>query len=1182
MAHRRVVGSLLSCASVLALSAGTAFAHPAYYGCSSLTHPGTISKDKRCVEVRKTIEGDVVNNATIGKSWGYWGHYYSKSGFFVGRDITGELINNGKIYGLYVGADVEGGIVNNGKIVDLSLGYYSRHGLKEASLTGDIVNNGLIFGHDYAIAARYGTMSGALVNDGAIIGGKVGVFIPDSFTSWTGGIVNSGLIYGGTSAIQIGGAGGGTGYGGEGGGENGGEGGGEGGEGGEVGHAAYEENGEGVIFSGGIRNETGGVLLSSFGPTVAVGGASFSGGIYNDGLITQYLGEGGEHGEDLRFVSPYQGVGIVFTAPTVEGGVTNGANGEIYGLKGPAIWITDKTETFTGGITNLGTIAGANDAIRIESAAFAGGLANSGAIVAYEGDGVFATSAWTGDVQNDGLISGAVNGFTYAGSTFDGNFANTGLIHGGAVAASLTGTTFDGAFSNSGTLAGGSTGLHLSFDTITGGFTNSGAIGGESGDGVAIDVGTWGASDARADIVNEAGGIITGGDTGFLFEAGTVYGDFVNDGTIYGGGSDTGLHIIAGTFVGDIDNNALLQAPSNALHLEIEELDGAIRNIGTIAASDVAVRLAIGNGATFTNAEGGIILGDVIFGGKASYAFVAEDGALVGDMIGEGGDDTVTVEGTHIFLGEEGPGSANNFASFTVEDGGAALMGALFEGDTQGTGYVLNNVGALNVRDGGLLYIDKSTTLNVGSYTQEAGGTVEFFLGAPGGEGFSDLTGSVIAGAGDYGRIVVEGAATLDGAVVGFLDPAFAEANDNLNEVIYENVITANGGISGSFGTLGLIADSSLFELSQIIDGTTLDVTVSRVSLTDIGSIGGIIVNTGGPFDALVSDRSNGIGSGSCGLAGEGWCFNRFAQNKTPGASQVMTDATPGEDPFAWLRTGVRKVGETAAWGRAVSVNGSTDGDANSAGTDFQVAGLIAGIDHVFSPIFMAGVAAQWTTTDIDFNARDDDAEVESFELGLYTSYGDTRLYLNANASVIFHNIEVNRVTKGGYAQADYDGTTLSAFAEVGKTFETYEGARIQPFVAVSYSHLETDDYREIGTGALLSVSESTFDSLKSMVGLRLAYPLQLDSGRKLVPEARVAWVHEFMDDQASFFASVQGQARPPSRVLGEEYSRDTLAVGVGVNVPLSDTAAVFVDYDAGLNNDITTHTVSAGLRVTW
>ena len=89
MAHRRVVGSLLSCASVLALSAGTAFAHPAYYGCSSLTHPGTISKDKRCVEVRKTIEGDVVNNATIGKSWGYWGHYYSKSGFFVGRDITG-------------------------------------------------------------------------------------------------------------------------------------------------------------------------------------------------------------------------------------------------------------------------------------------------------------------------------------------------------------------------------------------------------------------------------------------------------------------------------------------------------------------------------------------------------------------------------------------------------------------------------------------------------------------------------------------------------------------------------------------------------------------------------------------------------------------------------------------------------------------------------------------------------------------------------------------------------------------------------------------------------------------------------------------------------------------------------------------------------------------------------------
>ena len=94
--------------------------------------------------------------------------------------------------------------------------------------------------------------------------------------------------------------------------------------------------------------------------------------------------------------------------------------------------------------------------------------------------------------------------------------------------------------------------------------------------------------------------------------------------------------------------------------------------------------------------------------------------------------------------------------------------------------------------------------------------------------------------------------------------------------------------------------------------------------------------------------------------------------------------------------------GETAAWGRAVGVWGNTDGDAHSPGSNFKVAGAIVGVDHVFTPILMAGLAAQWTTTDINFKARPDKAGIDSFEAGAYMSYGDTRLYLNANASVIF------------------------------------------------------------------------------------------------------------------------------------------------------------------------------------
>ncbi len=666
--------------------------------------------------------------------------------------------------------------------------------------------------------------------------------------------------------------------------------------------------------------------------------------------------------------------------------------------------------------------------------------------------------------------------------------------------------------------------------------------------------------------------------TGFSLNATNVYGDFLNDGTITGGGNETGIHLVADLFDGDVTNDGVAQAASNALHLEFVTLNGAVRNTGTIEATDLsgtAVRLAIGNGATFTNAGGGLILGDVVFGGEAAYAFAGEDGGVEGSLIGAGNDDTIAVRGTHYFV----DGTASNFASFTVEDGGAALMGARSEGGSSAGGYSFANVGQLTVENGGLLYIDRATVLEVGSYTQEAGGVVEFFLGAP--DGFSELTGDVTAGEGDYGRILVSGVASLDGTVAGFLDPLFDTANANLTSVRYEDVIVAEGGINGGFSSVALIANSSLFEMNSALDGNTIDVTVARTSLGDISDVPGIIVNLGGPFDAMVSDRSNGVGSASCGLASAsgGSCLNRFAQND---ASQVMTDASP-EDPFDWLRTGVRKVGETAVWGRAIGAWGESDGWAGSKGSEFALAGAIVGVDYVFERELMAGVAAQWTTTDVDFKGRPDNAEVENFELGAYASIGDTRLYLNVNASAIWHNVQVHRFSNGGgRAAGEYGGQTLSAFAEGGKIFETEGGLRIGPFVSLSLTHLETDAYREKGTGPLLFVRDSTLDSLKSTAGVRFGYPIELESGRKVVPEFRLGWTHEFMDNQASFLASVQGQNAPPSIIFGEKFARDTVLIGTGLTVPLSDSTNVYVDYDAGLNPDVTTHTVSVGLRMTW
>lgn len=1200
----------------------------------------TIATNTTCVEVTADVAGNVLNDAQVGDPG---------AGFIpfdVYNDIIGTLTNDGNIFGGYgqdgaltirQGATITNGIVNNGVILSTTGNgiQIGDGGENEGYVQNGITNtNNIASGGGYGVAALYGSLTGGLTNQfdeqaSTISGGPAAIYIADTFDSWSGGIVNYGQISGTQSAILMG----------------------DGGEGaGDVTFSGGIFNyGTGVIdsvngpairitndvatFSGGINNYND---IEGGTDAIIIGAGSFAGGLYNDTFATIVANSG----------DAVQAQVNSWTGDINNQGVVTATNDafEIFGGEG---------STFTGNIVNAGQINAGSSGILLAMSNFEGDITNSGTITAEEGRGISisvsdlvgsggevpsqitntgsiiaddtgvyifgstvtadftntsagplepfgeitsannaalvlaANTLWEGDITNDGTLSGRAGAIVNATFISDGFFSST------------TGS-FEGTITNNGLIEGDLFGLVVAGDGFTGELVNTGEIVATSSEafsvaGLIVSVDSW-----SGNITNTSTGLIQGAVTGAYISANSFEGDIINDGVISGGAGsigqlffDPGLVVSVGTYTGDIINNGTLDAVTDALVVDVGTLTGSVINTGVIDATGGgrAVLLDVGNGTTFTNTDGGLVFGDIVFddpvfGGKATYHFVGEDGGVEGRLLGKvdlsnDNDDTITVQNGTQYFYFEGKGSAiNNFTSFTVEDGGTAVLGARSISDTSGSSsFIVSNVDTLTVNGGGTLFIGQGASVNVGTYTQDANGTLMYYLGAP--SGISGLTGVVQAGAGDYGQVQVSGTATLSGVIAGFLDPDFGSANPDLEAVEYQDVLVADA-ISGDFSTLALLNSNAIWELDSIIDNNTVDLRVQRIA--DVGHIGGvpgIVVETAGPWKSMVNDRSNGIGSGSCGLAGDGWCFNRYAQSG-PGATQVMTDASPGEDPFAWLRTGVRRVGETAVWARAVGVWGETDGDAGSSGTDFDLVGGIVGVDHVFTQTLLAGLAAQWSTTDIDFNGLPDNAEVDSLEVGAYASWGDTRLYLNTNASFIWHDIEVNRFGIGTQAQGDYDGTTISAYAEAGKIFETQSGFRIQPLVALSFAHLETDGYSETGTGTLLNVFESDFDTLKSMLGARFAYPVQLDSGRKLVPEARAVWAHEFLDDQSSFLATIQGGLPTPSLIVGEEYSRDTLIVGTGVTAPISEQTTLFVDYDAGLNDDITTHTVSAGFRTRW
>ena len=348
--------------------------------------------------------------------------------------------------------------------------------------------------------------------------------------------------------------------------------------------------------------------------------------------------------------------------------------------------------------------------------------------------------------------------------------------------------------------------------------------------------------------------------------------------------------------------------------------------------------------------------------------------------------------------------------------------------------------------------------------------------------------------------------------------------------------------------------------------------------LGDLNTIG---IEVAGPWKSAVNDRLNSTGATSCVVSGDSWCFGRYAANEA-GATSVMSDGE-SSDPFAWLRTGVRPEGQTSVWGRLEGVQGDNKGGAGGLGSDFTVTGGIVGADHVFTPRFIAGLAAQWTTADVDFKRRPDTADIQSFEAGGYFSYGDADLCINGNVSYIWHDFDTYRFVFGDSAEASYGGNTISAYTEAGKVFETYS-MRIEPVVALSFASLTTDGYAERGTAgaALLTVQDADHQSLKSMIGARLAYPIELESGRKIVPDVRAFWGHEYLDDHSTFQAAFSQAPNVPFTVRGKAFARDSLVAGAGITAPLMANTVVYADYDVSLTPDQAVQNLSVGVRLSW
>ena len=261
------------------------------------------------------------------------------------------------------------------------------------------------------------------------------------------------------------------------------------------------------------------------------------------------------------------------------------------------------TGPFTGGFDDN---SNGYSSIDVNTTSFTGGLTNSGTITGAATGIIVTGSIITGSINDIGVISGSKHGIALDGeSTINGSIEvggsdlSGGISSAGEILSHYTGIVvamvsfFSGGISNSGTIASTGTrvGIYVVQSSIfSGGFANSGVITSANKQSVLINGNT-----------HFTGGVSNGGTI-----AGHLTGLFVIDNVSFSGGvsnsglitsaSNVGLYVYNNSsFSGGISNGGTIDSKLTGIFVRNDStFSGGITNTGTISGS--ADIVAVGSG----------------------------------------------------------------------------------------------------------------------------------------------------------------------------------------------------------------------------------------------------------------------------------------------------------------------------------------------------------------------------------------------------------------------------------------------------------------------------------------------------------------------------------------------------------------------------------------------------------
>lgn len=250
----------------------------------------------------------------------------------------------------------------------------------------------------------------------------------------------------------------------------------------------------------------------------------------------------------------------------------------------------------------------------------------------------------------------------------------------------------------------------------------------------------------------------------------------------------------------------------------------------------------------------------------------------------------------------------------------------------------------------------------------------------------------------------------------------------------------------------------------------------------------------------------------------------------------------------------------------------------------YQSGGFLAGVDYAWNENFATGLYGGYQGSYAEYGGQGGSNQINSALFGGYATYSQDGFYADAIVGGGYSSYRVRRPIDFGSidrtARSTPDGGQFTTYLDLGYDW-TVSNFTFGPVIAGQYIYAGIAPFTEGGADSLdLRVDQQNVNSLRTNIGGRIAYTWNVASTVIIIPEGRIFWQHEYLNDSRTIGASLDGGSGPGFGFETAAPGRDSVLATAGVSAQFGEQWNANLYYTANFGRqDFVSHMISAGLE---